>query len=313
MISETITNASLGYGRPEHKGFCALHVKSDPDIGKLCQILMANLLLRRHIEVLIIHKLELLQKPDTDQPFRAQIIIGFEPASVVDFFSLFVPSAVIDANPLEGMLQIHQILPEHFDFGGISKNAVFPQSELEKRRINSCLSGLGALPFGFIQFIHGSDEKVTMSCMDLLIQEASMDLARKADDLEIPVDFEGRTTLITKPPSEWSRIEFVYLLYIQDFHGEANSFCSRLVNALIRQDSENQWLLRIKMKQKQKQMIKNASVAFYNDITDAVPTPTDARRDVFAVAMGAKVIQESVYPIYLERFPAPIIYPTSTP
>ena len=93
--------------RPEHKEICSPRAKNDPDMKKLCQILMANLLLRRYIEVLIILKLELLRKPDTEQSFRAQIIIGFEPTSIVDFFSLFKPSVVIDANPLEGMLQIH--------------------------------------------------------------------------------------------------------------------------------------------------------------------------------------------------------------
>lgn len=172
---------------------------------------MANLLLRRYIEVLIILKLELLEKTDTDEPFRAQIIIGFEPTNIVNFFDLFKPSAVIDANPLQGMLQIHQIFPEHVDFGGFSKAAPFPKSELEKRRINSCLSGLGALPFGFIQFIHGDGDKITVSCMDLLIQEKNMDLARQANELEIPVDFQGRTT-VKKPLTEWSCIEFVFLL-----------------------------------------------------------------------------------------------------
>jgi len=182
---------------------------------------MANLLLRRYIEVLIILKFKLLQKPDTEQPFRAQIIIGFEPTSIVDFFNLFKPSVVIDANPLEGMLQIHQILPEDVDFGGFSKTAAFPESELEKCRIDSCLSGLGEFPFGFIQFIHGSGEKITVSCMDLLIQEESMDLARQANELEIPVDFEAETT-VKKPLSEWSCIEFVHVLSIQYFQHETN-------------------------------------------------------------------------------------------
>jgi len=54
------------------------------------------------------------------------------------------------------MLQIHQIRPEDVDFCGFFKTAAFPQSELDKCRIDSCLSGLGALPFGFIQFIHRS-------------------------------------------------------------------------------------------------------------------------------------------------------------
>lgn len=68
------------------------------------------------------------------------------------------------------------------------------------------MSGLGALPFGFIQFIHDSGEKTTISCMDLLIQEESMDLARQANELEIPIDFEAETT-VKKLLSEWTYIE----------------------------------------------------------------------------------------------------------
>jgi len=172
---------------------------------------MANFLLRRYIEVLIILKLELLEKPDTEEPFRAQIIIDFEPSNIVDFFSLFKPSAVINANRLQGMLQIHKIFPRNIDFGGFYEAASFPKSELEKRRITSCLSGLGALPFGFIQFIHDSGEKTIISCMDLLIQEESMNLARQANELEIPIDFEAGTT-VKRPLSEWTCIEFAHLL-----------------------------------------------------------------------------------------------------
>jgi len=73
------------------------------------------------------------------------------------------------------------------------------------------LSRLGALPFGFIQFIHGSGEKITVICMDMLIQETRMDLARQGNELEIPIDFEAGTT-VEKPLSEWTCIDFVYLL-----------------------------------------------------------------------------------------------------
>jgi len=172
---------------------------------------MANLLLRRYIEVLIILKLGLLQKPDNEKPFRAQIVIGFEPTSIVEFFNFFKPSAIIDANPLEGMLQIHQIYPEHVDFGGFSKASPFPENELEKRRVISCSSGLEARPFGVIQFIHGSGKKITVNCMDMLIQETSMDLARQGNELKIPIDFEAGTT-VKKPLSEWTCIELVPLL-----------------------------------------------------------------------------------------------------
>jgi hypothetical protein len=156
-------------------------------MSKLCQTLMANLLLRRYIEVLIILKLELLEKLDTEEPFLAQIIIGFEPTSIIDFFGLFKPSAVIDANPLQGMLQIHQIFPEHVDFGGFSKAAPFPKCELEKRQVISCSSGLGARPFGVIQFIHGSGKKSRLVVWICLYRKQVWSSLGKGTNLRFPL------------------------------------------------------------------------------------------------------------------------------
>lgn len=240
---------------------------------------MSNLLLRRYIEVLIILKLKLLHKPDNEEPFRAQIIVGFEPPTISDFFQFFKPSAVIDNSPLQGMLQIHQIFPEDVDLGGFSKSVPFPKCELDQRRIDSCLLGLGALPFGFIQFIHGSGEKILVGSMDLTIEEGSMDLARQGNDLEISLDLEAGTPL-KMPLSEWG--------------------CIELINALIRRDSGNQWLLRMNMEQKHKQAIKDASVPFF--ALFGASFPNGLTSSAFTDAMVAKMMHESIYVEYAETF-----------
>ncbi|KIM35235.1 hypothetical protein M413DRAFT_32649 [Hebeloma cylindrosporum] len=167
---------------PEHKQRCSPRIKSAPDFYKLCGNLMSNPLLRRYIEVLIILKLDLLHKP-VEEPFRAQLIIGYEPASIVDFFRISIPSAIIDASPLQGMLQIYHIIPEGMDFGGVSETTALPKSEMEKQRREACLSGWEALPFGSIEFINGTGKTLSGTTTILLIQEASMDLARQANEL----------------------------------------------------------------------------------------------------------------------------------
>ncbi|KIM35238.1 hypothetical protein M413DRAFT_431290 [Hebeloma cylindrosporum] len=251
---------------PQHKVLCALHSEGEPDINKLTQILISNRLLRRYIAVLIILKLKLLQKPDTARSFHAQIIIGFEPSSIFDFFDLFKRSAVIDASPLQGMLQIHKILPEHVDLGDISKRVPFPESELEKRRTDLSQSGLATLPFGVIQFIYGAESMVVVSAVDIVIHTESMELARNANDLEIPNPFQPGTT-IKKPLSPYS--------------------CMELVNMLIRQDTKNKWLLRMNMGVNHKKMIKDAWVAFPDYVKQLK-------------AFNAKVALGSIYTAYME-------------
>lgn len=242
---------------------------------KLCQILMANFLLRRYIEVLIILKLELLQKSDTAKPFRAQIIIGFEPSSIFDFFDLFQPSAVIDATPLQGMLQIHQILPEHVDMGNLSKIDTFPESLWENLRMESSLSGL---PYGVIQFMYGSGNVVAVNTMDVVIQIESMDLARQANELEIPNPFQAGST-IKKPLSEHS--------------------CMELINALIRQDTKNKWLLRINMAANHKKLLKDTSLTFPDYLERSGSVAADNVCG-FSEALSAKLVQESIYSEYIQ-------------
>jgi hypothetical protein len=78
--------------------------------------------------------------------------------------------------------------------------------------------------------------------------------------------------------------------------------CSRLVNALIRRDTQNQWLLRINLEQRHKQVIKDASVLSFNHCCGSALIPTDTSPNTFTEAMGPKLIQESIYLNYMQGF-----------
>ncbi|KAF5367781.1 hypothetical protein D9615_010498 [Tricholomella constricta] len=245
-------------------------VKGDPKIDKLCQALWSNALLRRYIEVLFVLKLELLQKSDIQKPFRAQIIISFEPTNIIDFFKLWKTSAVIDVSLLQGMIQIHQILPKHSNLGDT-------QSDLDRRMLSHL--ELGALPFGSVEFICGVREPMIVNGVTLIIQEQSLYLAQQAHELEIPNNFKRGTT-VKKPLSEWACIEFI--------------------NALIRRHTKNQWLLRINMGPTYKPFIKDVAAPFFNHLMSS-PIP-GASSNTFTQAMCYKMIEESIYLTYLQAF-----------
>ena len=57
------------------------------------------------------------------------------------------------------------------------------------------------------------------------------------------------------------------------------------------------------MEQKHKQMIKDASVPFFNHFSGlVVSTPTDPSPDAFTAAICDKVTQGSIYISYLQAF-----------
>ena len=56
------------------------------------------------------------------------------------------------------------------------------------------------------------------------------------------------------------------------------------------------------MEQRHKQVIKDASVPFFNHFGGSALIPTDASPNTFTEAMRPKLIQESIYLKYMEEF-----------
>ncbi|KAF8971938.1 hypothetical protein BDZ97DRAFT_1154452 [Flammula alnicola] len=208
---------------PQHKTTCRLSTATgnDIDIVKFAQILMANTTLRRYMEILLVLELDLLNNPSrASEIFKAQIIIDFEPSRIQDFLSLFNRSAIIDSSPLLGMLQICAISSEkEVPFDSITIK------DVEKRRDEEVLLRKEPVQMGIIQWIRNVGEYVSVSNGVGIITKESIEIARQATYLEIPT-FSRGVAIIKKPASKTTYIE--------------------LINALIRQDTKNRWLLRIK-------------------------------------------------------------------
>jgi len=56
------------------------------------------------------------------------------------------------------------------------------------------------------------------------------------------------------------------------------------------------------MEQRHKQVIKDASVPFFNHFGGSALISTDASPNTFTEAMGPKLIQESIYLNYMQEF-----------
>ncbi|KDR69205.1 hypothetical protein GALMADRAFT_256041 [Galerina marginata CBS 339.88] len=220
---------------PNHKGVCLGAVSSTTfvDVNKLCQTFAANDFLKRHLEVLIALELKLLdkKKKDLDELFMVQVFVSFEPTDALDLFRLMTKNGH-DDRAMQGMLQICMInsgwsITEKF--GGSTD----PTQENNR----AVLRGLGlGYPRGTLEFIHCAGGRFTILHNVFLIAEDAMEQARNAKEIEIPVTFTGRTH--KKPVSVLNYMEYI--------------------NALIRQDIENRWLLRKNMERRDKKTIRDA-------------------------------------------------------
>ena len=142
------------------------------DITKATQILMANTTLRRYIEITLVLELDLLNNPrPVDQILSVQIIINFEPSRVQDLFSLFDPSAVIDSNPLQGMIQICAVISEkevQFD--------TFWIEDVEKLLEEEVLLRKEPTQMGIIQWVRDAGEFLDIANTVGIIHDESIEL-----------------------------------------------------------------------------------------------------------------------------------------
>jgi hypothetical protein len=173
---------------------------------------MANLTLRRYIEILLVLELDLLNNPiHLDEIFRVQIIIDFEPSRIEDFFTLFHGSAVIDSNPLQGMIQICAITSEKevpYDS--------FSTEDVKKMQDEEAFLRKEPVRMGVIQWIRDVDEFLDVTNSVVILTDECIELARQTTHLEIPTTFPqargSGNSFVKKPASKMGYIECVLVI-----------------------------------------------------------------------------------------------------
>ena len=194
--------------RPRHKPGCSIK-EDNLDVKVFFANLFANPLLRRYLEVLVILKLDLVNKPDFNEPFNLQILIDFEPTDIVDFFKLFQPTAIIDSRPMQGMLQISNAV-QNLKLKNTDLDRR-PTDELQRRQRVLEVVYQEQLPAGFIEFFNQTGKRVSSICATVNIHKESLEIARQAKDLDIPIMFGGETA--RKKLSPESCVELVMFFF----------------------------------------------------------------------------------------------------
>jgi len=167
---------------------------------------MANTTLHQYIEILLALELDLLNNPSrADEIFKAQIIVNFEPSLIQDFFSLIDPSATIDSNPLQGVLQICAITSlKEVPFDS------FSTEDVKRFREEEVLLRKEPVHLGVVQWVRYAGESLDISNSLVIITKESTELARQTTDLEIPTfPRKGTNSIVKKPVSKMGYIEFV--------------------------------------------------------------------------------------------------------
>ena len=175
---------------------------------------MANTTLRRYIEILLVLELDLINNPiRIDEIFRVQIIIDFEPSRIEDFFSLFHPLAVIDSDPLQGMVQI---------CGVTSKKEVpydsFSTEDVKNMREEEVFLRKEPVRMGAIQWIRDVGNFLDIANSVVIITDESIELAKQTTYLEIPTTFPrargSGNSFFKKPASKMGYIEYVSIIFL---------------------------------------------------------------------------------------------------
>jgi len=193
---------------------------------------MANDALRCFIDILLVLELDLLNHPTRiDEIFRTQVITTFEPSRVQDFFSLFSGSAVIDQIPMPGMIQLCGIYSNKKDLYD-----TFATEEVEACREEEAVLRREPFRMGTIQWLRDVGEHLDVSNSIVIVTKESLEITRKTKYLDIPTP-EGH--IVKKALSK--------------------DTCIEMINALIRKDVKNRWMLRVELHEKDKRWFKDAA------------------------------------------------------
>ncbi|KDR68291.1 hypothetical protein GALMADRAFT_283186 [Galerina marginata CBS 339.88] len=186
--------------------------------ANICRNLMAHRRITRWVEILIATELDLINKPSNGQPLGVELWTSFEPSDDQTFVELFKRSAEIDSSPMQGMLQICAIA---------SKGVAVDES-------SRAITAPGDVSITFVRPTGGASfETVEIS---RTISEEALTFCRGVQERDGPRDsVSGRMT---------KEQEIV--------------LCIDSVNLLIDQDTTNDWLLRMSMHEKDKQIIRDA-------------------------------------------------------
>ncbi|KIJ97004.1 hypothetical protein K443DRAFT_681843 [Laccaria amethystina LaAM-08-1] len=209
----------------DHKAFCH---HAERGITRLINAFLANPILRVNLEACLALNFDLLKKPAPDTPFMACVDVGLEPSDITVFLRLYAGMyGNTEPEEIEGMLQINAVTP--------TPQSITPHphrlDRWREKRKQLCANGQASTPVVIVEFV-SNGAPGAYSCV-LPIQPLILMIVKENKPFEYLSALTGRSS---SPMSATACLEFI--------------------NNFIRSDTQNQQLLRMNMREEDRETIR---------------------------------------------------------
>jgi len=213
----------------KHKASCH---DVERGISKLLKAFLANEILREYLEVCLCLEFDLVNKPAPDTPFLARVDVGIEPSDISVFLSLYSGSyGIAEPEKIQGMLQIDAVTPIQ------PRITPLPTGHLatwRKVRETLCADGEASTPVVIVALLSRTNPRSSFET-PLPISSVAMEMARAKRPFENHSFVTGKSDIPM-----------------------TTSSCLNYINNAIRMDTQNQLLLRMEMRNEDRDVIRAA-------------------------------------------------------
>jgi hypothetical protein len=214
----------------------------------LINAFLANPILTGNLQACLALTFDLVKKPAPDTPFMARVDVGLEPSDITVFLRLYAGMyGNTEPEEIEGMLQINAVTP--------SPQSITPHPHRldcwREERKQLCANGQASTPVIIVEFIsNGAPGAYT--CI-LPIPPLVLMIVKENKPFEYLSALTGRSS---SPMSATAFLESVFSSCTHVVATELTmNYTNRFINTFIRSDAQNQQLLRMNMREEDRETI----------------------------------------------------------
>ena len=218
-------------------------------MGPNFPMFVANPILRGSLQICLALNFNLVKKPTPDTPFMARVDVGLEPSDITVFFRLYAGMyGNTEPEEIEGMLQINAVTPSPQSITPYPRSLDFWRETRKKL----CADGQASTYAVIVEFIsNGAPGDYSLV---LPIPPVILSIVKGNEPFEYLSALTGRSST---PMSATACLEFVFSSCTHVVVTEL-TMNYRYINTSIRTDAQNQQLLRMNMREEDRETIRAA-------------------------------------------------------
>lgn len=233
-----------------HKAYCH---DVERGITRLINAFLANPVLKGYLQACLALDFDLVKKPAPDTPFMARVDVALEPSDITVFLRLYAGMyGNTEPEEIEGMLQINAVTP--------SPRNITPHPHRlnlwRETRKELCGEGQASTPVVIVEFISNG--------------------APGAYSSVVPIP-----PVVLKMVKENKAFEYHSALTGQSSIPMSATACLEFINTFIRADAKNQQLLRMNMREEDRETIRAAGRGVEHTTPIAILKEKMARERVY--------------------------------